>query len=115
MVPGIPRIPVDLFNTTCSVKRATVQRNQLGEAVRTYTTLGPYPARLDRFRYSGSTATWAEQGVVDIPSHKLFCPTTVEMAPGDRVSVGGIEYEVLEVFEPGGFSHHKEVWLKRGV
>lgn len=110
---GIPHVPHELYNTTAAVKRATPEIGELGEVRLSYTDGGEWPARLHRVRYAGSPSAWAEQGIVDLPSHKLLCPPATPVAPGDQVVIDGETFTVLEVFTPGGLStHHKEVWLR---
>jgi len=109
---AIPHIPRDLYNVTATILSATATVDDLGEVSRTFTSSGTCPARLDKYRYAGSPSAWAEQGIVDVPTHKLFCPAETDVLPGDRVVVDGTTYEVIEAYEPGGYAHHKEVWLK---
>lgn len=101
-----------LLNVPAAIYRAQTAYNEVGEPETTYAFIATVPARLDRFRYAGSASTFAEQGIQDLPSHKLFCAVDVPMQPGDLVRVDGREYEVLEAWEPGGVQHHKEAWLK---
>ena len=108
----IPHIPADVFNATAAISRASNTYDALREAARSWEILGTVPARLDKFRYSGSQAAWAEQGIIDLPSHKLFCPAGTDVGPGDRITVASETFEVLEAFEPGGYAHHREVWVK---
>ena len=110
----IPHVPRDVYNTIATIMTSTVGVGELGEISRSHGAIVEWPARLDKYRYTGSTSAWAEQGIVDIPTHKLYLPPEAVISPGDQVLVEGITYEVIEAYEPGGMRHHKEVWLKRG-
>lgn len=101
-----------LLNATAVIYTPTHSYNTTGEDERTWTLATTVPARLDKSSYAGSTAAYAEQGIVDLPTHKLFCEASVALNPGDRVEVGGQTYEVVEVMTPGGVAHHKEAFLK---
>lgn len=111
----IPHIPADIFNVTATISRACNTYDELREATRSWEVIGTTLARLDKFRYTGSTAAFAEMGTVDLPSHKLFCPAGTDVLPGDQVSVGSETFNALEAFEPGGYAHHREVWLKHAT
>ncbi|MEW6555080.1 MAG: hypothetical protein AB1384_12435 [Actinomycetota bacterium] len=101
-----------LLNTSAVIYRHTRSRTDTGEFTSSLTLITSTPARLDTFRYSGSPNVYAEQGIVDLPSHKLWLEPGVDLRQGDTVEVAGISYEVLEVWEPGGVRHHKEAWVK---
>lgn len=103
-----------LLNLDALVERATTSYTSTGESVRTWSDVATIKARLDRSRYSGSTAAFAEQGIIDVPSHKLFCEYEANILTGDRVTIGTEKFDVLEAFSPGGITHHKEVYLRRG-
>lgn len=101
-----------LLNATAAIYTPTHTYNEVGEDVRTWTLSDTVAARLDKSSYSGSTAAYAEQGIIDLPTHKLFLEASVAIDPGDRVEVDGQTYEVIEVMTPGGVAHHKEAFLK---
>jgi head-tail adaptor len=101
-----------LLNTTAAIYTPTHTYNEVGEDERTWTLSDTVPARLDKSSYAGSTAAYAEQGIIDLPTHKLFLEAAVEIAAGNRVTVDGQSYEVVEVMTPGGVAHHKEAFLK---
>ena len=47
---------------------------------------------------------------------RMYCPVSLNVVYGDKVSQGGIDYIVLYSFQPLGISqrlHHKEVLLGR--
>lgn len=101
-----------LLNSTAKVLRATTSYNERREAERSWAEVAEIPVRLHTYRYIGSPSAYAEQGIVDLPSHKLFAASDADIMPGDQLEVSGRTYEVLEVYEPGGLVHHKEAWLK---
>lgn len=101
-----------LLNATAAIYTPTHTYNSVGEDTRTWALSATVSARLDKSSYAGSTAAYAEQGIVDLPTHKLFLEASVTVSPGDRVVVDGQTYEVVEVMTPGGVSHHKEAFLK---
>ena len=102
----------NLLNATAAIYTPTAAKNSVGATTRTWTLSATVDARLDKSGYSGSTGAYAEQGIVDLPTHQLFVEAAVALAQGDRVIVDGQAYEVVEVFTPGGIVHHKEAYLK---
>jgi len=115
---SIPRIPEDIFNTTVVVRRAVLQTSDIGKVAPAswsgVATASGVRARLDTYRYGGGLSTRAQQGYIDVPTHALFCDSDIDVQVGDKVDIDSVEYDVLEAFVPGGFEHHKEVWVKRG-
>lgn len=100
-----------LLNASGTVTRATASYTSTGEQVSAWAEVGTVRCRLNRQGYA-NTGNFAMQGIVEIPTHKLFLEYEADVLVDDRVTVAGESYEVLEVFPPGGTTHHKEAYLR---
>lgn len=100
-----------LMNASGTVSRATVSYTSTGPAKRIWEEVSTVRCRLHKMAY-GNAANFAMQGIIEAPSHKLFLEAEADVLTDDMIRIEGVDYSVLDVFPPGGVTHHKEAYIR---
>jgi SPP1 family predicted phage head-tail adaptor len=100
-------IPLRLLNTTATIGRVSRADDSQGGFTRTYPSL--YTDVRCRIRpLSTPERTVAEREEVDA-THRIYFLPDQDVQRGDRVTISGVEYDVVFPRQPSEPDHHQEV------
>lgn len=95
------------YKDTFTISRPTSVKTN-GVMKTTYTDTSGHMGRIDPLKTLLQYQSGSEQVVI---SHKLFTSSSVDIRELDIVTLSGKKYNVIQVINPFGKSHHIEVLL----
>ena len=88
------------------------QTTERGRVVTTYTEAGMFKGQYDPndgdYLVVSDKKEW-------LSIDDFFCPITVPIKHGDRISIRGVEYNVLSVMDTYDYHHHLECKIEKVV
>lgn len=103
---------IEALPSTCTIQRSSLAVNGIGERVVTWSTAASSVAcRLARVQQQAQRGSMSQQSVV-IGPWVLTVATTVDIRSGDRVTVGGATYEVVDAAAGPSWETARRVELK---
>jgi len=100
-----------LLNTVCDIEtRSITQSSTTGQKVVTWTN--KYRNIACRLDQASGGERYGEQQKLSFATHILFIGISYSIAVTDRIKIGTGYYDILNVANAGGHSHHQELSLQ---
>ena len=106
-----------MFNTEATVKRLTTATTKMGSVAKTFITrIAALPCRLslDGRGAMSEVDEYGKKTVVE--TWRLYCSATEEnkaIIESDVITVGGRDYEVMNIYNPALLDEHLEITLRQ--